>query len=50
MKSIAKTKSFHVTVRGNFLAACDFPEPDTYRTNPPTSGWQRFDIISGIIT
>jgi len=32
MKSDAKVKSFHVAVRGNFLAACDFAQPDTYTT------------------
>ena len=30
MKSSAKAKSFHVAVRGNFPAARDFAEPDTY--------------------
>jgi len=28
----AKAKSFHVAVWGNFPAACDFAEPDTYTT------------------
>jgi len=32
MKFNTKAKSFHVTVRGNFLAARDFAEPDTYTT------------------
>ena len=32
MKFNAKAKSFHVVVRGNFPAACDFAEPDTYAT------------------
>jgi len=32
MKSSAKVKSFHVAVRGNFPAACDFAEPDTCTT------------------
>jgi len=30
MKFNAKVKSFHVMVRGNFPAARDFAEPDTY--------------------
>jgi len=46
MKSSAKAKSFHVAAQGNFPAARDFAEPDTY-----TSGWQPdTEIISTIIT
>ena len=46
MKSSAKAKSFHVVARGNFPAARDFAEPNTY-----TSGWQPdTEIISTIIT
>jgi len=32
MKFNAKVKSFHVTVQGNFPAARDSAEPDTYMT------------------
>jgi len=32
MKFNAKTKSFHVTVQGNFPTAHDFAEPNTYTT------------------
>jgi len=32
MKFNVKAKSFHVAVRGNFPAARDFAEPDTYTT------------------
>jgi len=39
MKFSAKAKSFHIAVRGNFPAARDFAEPDTY-DDLPTSGGQ----------
>jgi len=50
MKSSAKAKSFHVAVRGNFPAARDFAEPDTYTTTRRRVVGNDIDIISRIIT
>jgi len=50
MKSSAKAMSFHVAVWGNFPAACDFAEPDTYTTTRRRAVGNDIDIISGIIT
>ena len=52
MKSNAKAKSFHVAGRGNFPAARDFAEPDTYTTTRRRAGGNltSIGIIIGIIS
>jgi len=48
MKSSAKAKSFHVAVGGNFRAARDLAEPNTYDSSPQAKEEKRDQSESSI--